>query len=129
MTGFIRTDAYVSVKVCTQEDSDSTAIRNELKILRHLASSPKEHPGSKYARLADDFFQLKGAAGFHECIVSRPQGPSLWTLQRMFPEGKVPKEVVAHVVQRLLGCVNWLLCDCDIIHTGKYESQTLRSLR
>lgn len=46
----------------------------------------------------------------------------------MFPEGKVPVEFVKHVVQRLLGCVNWLFCDCDVIHTEVTATNVLLSV-
>lgn len=113
-----RTSGYASIKVCVHDNSDSSPILNEVKMLRHLAQSPREHPGSTYARLADEIFELDGRFGPHYCLALRPQGCSLQTLQGMCPEGKVPKEIVMHIVQRLLGCVNWLFCDCDVIHTG-----------
>lgn len=107
-------DKYTSLKICVRDETAESPILNEIKALRHLSACPKEHPGSNYARLAEDVFQIDG----HYCIVSKPQGCSLWTMQSMFPDGKVSKEIVAHVVQRLLGCANWLFCDCDVIHTG-----------
>lgn len=120
-----RSEHYVTLKVCIQDGTSTSPIRNEIETLRHLAKSPREHPGSSYARFAKEIFEVEGPTGRHSCIVSTPQGCSLWALQSMFPEGKVPAEVVLYVVQRLLGCVNWLFCDCDIIHTGMYVARSL----
>ena len=117
-TNFSRSEHYVTLKIGIQDNSNTSPIRNEIETLQHLAKSPREHPGSNYARLAKDIFEIEGPRGKHSCVVSTPQGCSLWALQSMFPEGKVPAEVVSYVVQRLLGCVNWLFCDCDIVHTG-----------
>ncbi|KAE8417852.1 hypothetical protein BDV36DRAFT_255589 [Aspergillus pseudocaelatus] len=43
------------------------------------------HPGLCFTRLASDIFELHTSFGRHCCIVSKPQGHSLRTLQIAFP--------------------------------------------
>lgn len=38
----------------------------------------------------------------------------------MFSDAKMPKEFVIDIIQRLIGCINWLYIDGNIIHTGIY---------
>lgn len=113
-----RTTEYRSLKVCVQDVGDNSPLGNELAMLKRLKESAQDHPGSSFVRTADDIFDIAGPTGSHKCIVSKPQGCSLWTLQHMFPDAKVPKEIVRDYVHRMVGAVNWLHADCGVIHTG-----------
>lgn len=60
-------------------------------MLKKLGESAQDHPGSTFARKADDVFEIDGSSGRHHFIAQKPQGCSLWTLQHMFPDAKLPK--------------------------------------
>ncbi|KAF2212267.1 hypothetical protein CERZMDRAFT_112004 [Cercospora zeae-maydis SCOH1-5] len=112
-----KTNNYASIKVFVDDDSTNSPVSNEIKTVQHLASCSKDHSGSNIARLPYDMFKLDGPTGKHHCFVSSPQGCSLWTLRHMFPNGRLPQELVWAAVRCLLGCVNWLDLDCNLIHT------------
>jgi len=114
-----RNNEYVSVKVFVQDDSTASPVLNEIRILQHLKQCPRDHTGAMIARLPDDHFQLDGPTGQSHCIVSKPQGCSLGALQKMFPNGRLPIQLAPHPVRCLLACINWLVLDCDLIHTGQ----------
>ncbi|KAK0267606.1 hypothetical protein LTR91_014571 [Friedmanniomyces endolithicus] len=112
-----RTNMYASVKVFVRDDTTTPQVLNEIQTLKHLAGCSLEHSGSGIARLADDIFQIDGPAGQHYCTASNPQGCNLWDLRLTFPDGRLPKVLVVAAVRCLVGCINWLALDCDLIHT------------
>lgn len=92
-------------------------------MLEHLKKHAltADHPGQDFTRLAHDIFEIEGRSGPHYCMVSEPQGPSLRTLQELFPDAKLPKPLVKSLIHRLLFAVNWLHATCGVIHTGKTQ--------
>lgn len=64
---------YVALKIIRAETSSDC---HELKILRHLQSSP-DHPGRKYVASILDHFYFEGPNGVHICLVSKVRGPSI----------------------------------------------------
>lgn len=116
----LRMARLTSVKIFVQDDTDASPVTNEIRMLRYLKTCPQDHPGSTIARLPEDTFRIDGPTGGHHCVVSKPQSCSLWELRGMFPENKLPKELVMDAVHRLLGCINWLHLDCAVLHTGSW---------
>jgi len=119
---------YASVKVFVRDDTTTPQVLNEIQTLKHLAGCSLEHSGSGIARLADDIFQIDGPAGQHYCTASNPQGCNLWDLRLTFPDGRLPKVLVVAAVRCLVGCINWLALDCDLIHTGKRYQYPIHSI-
>lgn len=95
----------------------------KLQILTDMVQNPKpeakDHVGPLFMRLARDIFEIQGTYGNHYCIAFKPQGNSLRTWQEIFPDGKLPKFLVRHAVNRLWFCLNWLHAACGVVHTGK----------
>ncbi|MCJ1373452.1 hypothetical protein MMC20_004680 [Loxospora ochrophaea] len=114
-----RSKQYTSLKVCVQDDSETSPILNEVKMLQRLGklAQEKDHPGLDFTRLASDVFEVDGPTGRHYCIAAKPQGGSLRTLQETFPNAILPKLLVRSLVHRLFFSVNWLHVTCDVIHT------------
>lgn len=95
-------------------------VLNEVNMLQRMKSlAEKDHPGLDFTRLAQDIFDVNGPTGRHYCIVSKPQGNSVRTLQEMFPNGVLPRLLVKSIVHHLLFSVNWLHTICGLVHTGK----------
>ncbi|KAK2780711.1 hypothetical protein FQN52_002079 [Onygenales sp. PD_12] len=88
-------------------------------MLQRLSKIAQEadHPGLDFTRLATDIFEIDGPSGRHNCIVAKPQGSSVRTLQETFPNAKLPKPLVKSLVHRLLFSLNWLHFCCGVIHT------------
>lgn len=115
---FLSDGSYRSLKVCVRDENETSPIRNEIAMLKRLEQSAQDHPGSAFVRKADDIFEVDGFTGSHQCIVTKPQGCSLLTLQHLFPDGKLPKDFVRAFVHRIVGAINWLHVDCGVVHTG-----------
>lgn len=124
-----RTERFVCLKVCIQDDSSSSPILNEVKMLRHLGEHAKvDHPGLDFMRLAKDIFKIPGESGQHYCIVSKPQGGSLRQLQERVVDAKVPKILAKSFIHRLLFAVNFIHFRCWAVHTGKLLSRLSLSM-
>ncbi|KAJ5353908.1 protein kinase [Penicillium brevicompactum] len=71
-------------------------------MLQRLKQFAKEdHPGLDFTRLARDTFETESLAGRHHCIVYKPQGTSVRTLQEALPNAMVPKSLVNSLIHRL----------------------------
>lgn len=115
-----RSKLYLSLKVCVQDDTETSPVINEVKMLRRLTKFAQlfDHPGLDFTRLAHDIFEVDGPSGRHYCIAAKPQGPSLRTLQETLPHAILPKLLVKSLIHRLFFAVNWLHAICGVIHTG-----------
>nr|POE56214.1 serine/threonine-protein kinase spk-1 [Quercus suber] len=109
-----KTNQYTSIKVFVRDDSETSPMANEIRVLRHIATCSHEHAGATAVRLADDIFEVNG----HSCLAMKPQACTLQQLQYSFADHRIPREFVMAVAMRLLACVNWLQLDCGVVHTG-----------
>ena len=89
-----------------------------LRRLSEFAREADDHPGIDFTRLARDIFEIDGPYGRHYCIVTKPQGGSLRTLQETFADAIFPRMLVKSLVHRLWFSVNWLHATCGVVHTG-----------
>ncbi|KAE8353518.1 protein kinase [Aspergillus coremiiformis] len=110
---------YASVKICVRHDVETSPVLNEVAMLQRLGKFAQEadHPGLDFTSLARDVFTMDGPAGPHYCIIKKPQGPSLRTLQENFPNAILPKFLLKSLIHRLWFSVNWLHATCGVIHT------------
>lgn len=111
-----KTQDYSCVKVFVRDETQSSPVANELKILRHIGKCTNDLTDTSLVRLPNDGFKVDG----HSCLAMKPQACSLWYLQNVLPEGKVPRELIMNVVLRLVGCINWLQLECGVVHTGMF---------
>lgn len=111
----------VSLKISVQIDESQQAspVLNEINMLRRLEKfARKDHPGLDFTRLAQEIFQTNSTFGRHYCIVSKPRGNSIRTLQETFPNAVLPKILVKCLIAHLFYSVNWLHTTCGVAHTG-----------
>lgn len=108
-----------SLKICVTDDTEGSPVLNEVAMLQRLGKFAQEadHPGLDFTRLAQDIFEINGPSGPHYCVVTKPQGPSLRTLQESLPNAILPKLLVRSLIHRLLFSVNWLHATCGVMHT------------
>ncbi|KAJ5322740.1 protein kinase [Penicillium brevicompactum] len=113
-----RANEYASLKVSVRVDNNNgehSPVLNEISMLQRLKQFAKEdHPGLDFTRLARDMFETESLAGRHHCIVYKPHGTSVRTLQEVFPNAMIPKSLVKSLIHRLFMSVNWLHATCDI---------------
>lgn len=99
-----------------------------LRRLSEFAREADDHPGIDFTRLARDIFEIDGPYGRHYCIVTKPQGGSLRTLQETFTNAIFPKMLVKSLVHRLWFSLNWLHAACGVIHTGMLSGWSTKML-
>lgn len=101
------------------DDTEGSPVLNEVAMLQRLGEFAQEadHPGLDFMRREQDIFEINSISGPHYCVVMKPQGPSLRTLQESFPNSILPKLLVRSFIHRLLFAVNWLHATCGVIHT------------
>lgn len=111
----------MTLKISVQSDeSETSPVLNEINMLRRLKKfAENDHPGLDFTRLAQEIFQTNSIFGRHCCIVSKPQGNSIRTLQELFPSARLPKILVKSLIAHLFYSVNWLHVICGVAHTGK----------
>ena len=76
-----------------------------------------DHPGLDFTRLAEKIYETKGYPGPYYCVATKPQGPSLRTLQESFSNAKLPKLLVRSSLHQLL-LRDWLHATCGVMHTN-----------
>ncbi|KAH9841232.1 protein kinase, partial [Teratosphaeria destructans] len=97
---------YAAIKILVQDERANSPVTNELNVLRKLKECPSDHFAASVARLPSQFFEVEGPSGRrHHCIAAAPRGCSLWDLQDVFPERRMPHQLVANMVRGLLGYV------------------------
>ncbi|MCJ1384252.1 hypothetical protein MMC17_007368 [Xylographa soralifera] len=119
-----RSKQYTSLKVCIQDDTDTSPVINEVKMLQILGTLAQEadYPGLDFTRVALNIFEIDGPSDRHYCIATKPQGSSLRTLQGVFPNAILPKALVKSLTHRLCFSVNWLHATCGVVHTAEDET-------
>ncbi|KAM3417750.1 hypothetical protein BST61_g5981 [Cercospora zeina] len=107
------TDQYTTIKVCVRDHGASVA--NEINVLHHLAAAWSDQTMPSLARLARDVFEVDG----HSCIVMKAEACSLLHAHHLLARSnsRLPRGIIAAIVLRLLGCINWLHLECGVVHT------------
>ncbi|PYI02578.1 kinase-like protein [Aspergillus sclerotiicarbonarius CBS 121057] len=125
-----RSKQYASLKICIRDDTKGSPVLNEVAMLQRLSRFAQEadHPGLEFTRLAQDIFHIDTPTGPHYCIVTKPQGASIRTLQEVFPDAVLPKLLVKSLIHRLFVSVNWLHATCGLIHTDISPQNVLMDL-
>lgn len=109
---------YVTLKILTTSKSMGEELENELSIYQRMKQTATAHPGREAVRTLLDLFEVVGPMDTHKCLVH----PPLWESMRSFlyrnPIRRLPKPVLAFVLQRVFLALDYLHTECNIIHTG-----------
>ncbi|KAH6612603.1 serine protein kinase [Boeremia exigua] len=95
-----KTNTYVAVKILVAEQRCQN---RELATLRTLKEVQSDQPGYQNVMTMQDFFQVQGPNGTHDCLVLEMLGPNLgdfigaYVDEHRYP-GKVVKSVVAETL-------------------------------
>lgn len=116
-----RTHKYVAVKVLVSEH-DSTD--RESTTLHALASAQTDHPGKKHVMTMEDFFEIRGPNGVHECFVTELLGPSFARYRDMCcDEGRLPGKVAKKALKQALLGLSYLHAQ-GVAHGGEFHPVT-----
>ena len=96
--------------------AELTGKNNEIKILHHLASRTRAHPGSGHVLTLLDQFKVKGVNGEHDVLVLPVTGPHL---DAMYNKGPVAIEESIKPIMRQVALGTSFLHDSGVVHGGK----------
>lgn len=118
-----RNTRYTTIKICVHDETPDSPVNNEVQMLKYIDSCDRSGGGALYVRFPEEIFDVESEFGRHHCIAMQAQGCSLWKLQNLFPEAKMPVAVVMDAVQRILAGLTWLHATCDLVHSGRSRPQ------
>ena len=87
----------------------------ELEILQHIRGAKSR--GRRHVSLLLDDFEHVGPNGTHVCLIFLPIGETLETFGALFPDGKIPFDLMCVIVRQLLEALGFIH-ELGIIHDG-----------
>ncbi|KAI0975281.1 serine threonine protein kinase, CMGC group [Xylaria arbuscula] len=108
---------HVVLKLYIHSASMGEQLDNELKMYRRISKCSANHPGRKAVREQLDSFEIHGPDGEHRCLVHPPLWESALDFLNRNPVRRLPKPVLAVILQRLFLALDFLHTECQIIHT------------
>jgi serine/threonine-protein kinase SRPK3 len=122
MTIIPRDGGPKALKILT---NDVTALQGkeafELEVLKNIASPQSRLSPKRLLQL----FDIPGEHGDHLCLVTVPLGPSLLEVCLKFESKCLPLQLVKRITRQLLEALNGLHDQCQTVHTGKLNSNTI----
>lgn len=109
---------YVTLKIFVNSTSMGQQLDDELKTYQRMERGSKSHPGRNAVRSLLDSFDVDGPDDKHRCLLHPPLWESVLTFLHRNPVRRLPKPVLAFVLQRLFLALDFLHTECQIIHTG-----------
>ena len=95
---------------------------DKLKMYKLMEKVYNKHPGRNAVRTLLDSFNINGPEGEHRCLVHPPLWESILTFLHRNSILRLPRPVLAFVLQRLFLSLDYLHTECQIIHTGQYRT-------
>jgi len=91
-----------------------------MEIYAQIAAVNQSHIGSNYIRHMIECFNIKTDQGIYPCIVHKPGAASLCQLWCMYPDRRLPPQVIKVVLKHLIPALDFLHRVAGVIHTGIY---------
>ncbi|XPT00654.1 Non-specific serine/threonine protein kinase [Ascochyta lentis] len=102
----LREQTYVAVKISVAEP---TRQNHEFTVLRAIAAAHSDEPGRGYLMTMQDYFQLDGPNGTHDCLVIEFLGPSVAdVLDAHSSIERLPGIVAKTIAKQILLGLNYL---------------------
>ncbi|KAJ1303869.1 hypothetical protein OPQ81_008287 [Rhizoctonia solani] len=109
----------VAIKILTCEATRALESQksDEICILEKIASTDREHEGSRHTLMFYETFDITGPHGLHRCIVTEPLGCNIAHLQKEAEYQPLDLQVVKTITRQVLLGLDYLHNSCGIIHT------------
>ncbi|OQE14604.1 hypothetical protein PENSTE_c034G08243 [Penicillium steckii] len=111
----LNTSTYIALKV--YKTGRAQNFESELGILQHMNSFESKHPGRNFVRKLVDHFYVQGPHGRHICLVHEPLGMNMDDVLKFLSKQKMTLEDMKPCIRQLLGALDYLHSECQIIHT------------
>ncbi|GAW18733.1 hypothetical protein ANO14919_082150 [Xylariales sp. No.14919] len=109
---------HVALKLFIHSASMGGQLDNELNMYKRMKErGSRFHPGRSAVRELLDSFDVEGPDGQHRCLVHPPLWDSVLTFLHRNPVRRLPKPVLAGVLQYVFLALDFLHNECSIIHT------------
>ncbi|KAK4892628.1 hypothetical protein LTR27_008904 [Elasticomyces elasticus] len=120
---------YVSIKVTiTSESEDSQIDLDELCLLDRITNTDKAHWNYSCVRSLLDHFYIRGPAGKHLCMVFTPLREPLGMAKYHWADEKISLALLKVIAQQLLGGLDYLHSQCQIIHCDISDNNVILSI-
>ena len=119
-----QSERYVVLKINNSNFIDQAGAENELKMSQRLTNGDPQHQGARFVRTVLDNFQITGPHGMHVCLVYEPMRETLSFFQRRSEDMRFSLLLLTTYVRLLLKGLDYLHSECQMVHTGKYDTST-----
>ncbi|TFK57525.1 kinase-like protein [Heliocybe sulcata] len=113
----LQENRHSALKVVKSAGRYAETARDEIKLLRQVASANPAHPGREHVVSFLDSFQHCGPDDIHVCIVFEPLGENLLALIERHKKKGVPQGLVKVIAKQILLGLMYLHDECDLVHT------------
>ncbi|EPQ61003.1 kinase-like protein [Gloeophyllum trabeum ATCC 11539] len=113
----LQENRHSALKVVKSAGRYAETARDEIKLLRQVASANPSHPGREHVVSFLDSFQHCGPEDIHVCIVFEPLGENLLALIERHKKKGVPQGLVKVIAKQVLLGLMYLHDECDLVHT------------
>ncbi|KAG6025638.1 hypothetical protein E4U41_001495 [Claviceps citrina] len=113
----IRLRRHVTLKIFVKSTSMGQQLDDEMKMYARIRDAAPSHPGRSAVRSVLDTFDIHGPEDSHRCLVHVPLFESVWTFLYRNSIRRLPRQVVAFVLERVFLALDYLHTECQIIHT------------
>ncbi|KAI8631872.1 serine/threonine-protein kinase SRPK3 [Xylariaceae sp. FL1651] len=137
-TVWLAVDSLTSTHVALKIHAADLDTSNELSIQQHLITNSSQDPDSDFVLLFSESFILQGPNGKHLCFVTKPMGPSIWTVMstspseivdlKNRPSNRFPTRRSRSFLRNVLSGLN-LLHKNGVVHGDLQSGNVLFSLR
>jgi serine/threonine-protein kinase SRPK3 len=112
-----RENRHSALKIVKSAGRYSETARDEIKLLRQIASTSPSHPGRAHIVDFLDSFTHTISSVAHICITFEPLGENLLSLIEKNRKKGVPPCVVKSIAKQVLLGLQYLHEKCDLVHT------------
>ncbi|KAH8710405.1 Serine/threonine-protein kinase SRPK [Beauveria bassiana] len=104
---------YVTLKIYIKSASIGQSMEDELRIYKRISNTATAQSGRSAVRFLLDTFKISGPEDQHQCLVHEPLFESVWTFLHRNPIQRLPKVMLAFILQRTFLALDCLHTECQ----------------
>lgn len=108
---------HVAVKIVRSAKHYTETAIDEIKLLKKVSDTEKEHKGKQHVIAFLDSFMHNGPNGSHVIMVFEVLGENLLSLIRKYKHRGIPVIYVKQIAKQMLLALDYIHRECGVIHT------------